>query len=143
MAISNDGGNTWITNYYAIPIDAPVHAVQIKSNSIFAGTYNRGVFRDTTLLSSLPDLNESENSLSVYPNPTDQKIKLICKQGFSSFNTLTILNIEGKSLLTIDQPGKNYSGNREVELDVSELPAGIYFVLLTGDTSISTKFVKE
>jgi hypothetical protein len=76
----------------------------------------------------------SDNNLVIYPNPVTDK--LIIENGELKINNVEIFDIAGKKLSTIDY--------QLPTINVSVLPAGIYFVKITTDKGVLTnKFIKE
>ena len=88
-----------------------------------------------TVINSTTGISEilSGNSLDVYPNPTTSKLIVNSTQT----QNITITNTLGQTVMD-----KKLSPNtkEEMELDISFLPHGIYF-LKAGD--VVKKFVKE
>jgi len=84
-------------------------------------------------------INESKKSrLSLYPNPASDNIIVETSSSTSTQSQLSISNINGQCLITrsITQPSTN--------LDISNLPGGVYFVRLTSEISVATgKFIKQ
>jgi uncharacterized delta-60 repeat protein len=92
----------------------------------------------------LSDLNVGINtapsipcSISLYPNPASNKITI--ETSFvEQNNSLTIVNIEGQQLIT------RQITESKTQIDISNLPSGIYFVKLANDKVVEVgKFVKE
>ena len=81
-------------------------------------SHQSDLYNETT--SSINNINESENSASVYPNPAANIIH-IKWEGKSNKADLLILNQFGKSVMNI----KNI--NQEHVLDISELKSGLYY----------------
>ena len=77
----------------------------------------------------------SELGVSIYPNPTNNKINVISKEYIEGFY---VYNIDGKQI----KGSGNLSGN-QVEIDVSMCSDGLYFikVLLANDQFINSKFI--
>ena len=73
------------------------------------------------------------SEVSISPNPV--KNDLIITMADMNINSVSIINVVGKEVMTIDfKNGKSF--------DVSTLPNGIYFLnIKKGETSISKKFV--
>ncbi len=72
-----------------------------------------------------------DNDISIYPNPTNEKLVLSAN---SSFKTITITSIDGKIVREI------LGSHNSLTLDISELSAGIYFAKITlSNGKISTK----
>ncbi len=75
------------------------------------------------------------SDVKLYPNPTNS---ILFIQNIENVKLLNIYSYTGKLIKTL-----NVKGN-VVAVDVSNLPAGIYFVnVLNGKTSKSLKFVKQ
>jgi hypothetical protein len=76
----------------------------------------------------------SSLNISVYPNPSLTTITIkTANQG-----ALSIINLQGQQVLTrqITEP--------KTQLDISNLPSGVYFVRLTGNNSVEVgRFVKQ
>lgn len=78
------------------------------------------------------DSKEDEPQITMYPNPGSEKIQLVCQE---TPEEIILLNSNGQQVLT-------YSDTREV--DVSQLPSGLYFVEVTvnGITGVQ-RFLKN
>ncbi|MBX7140761.1 MAG: T9SS type A sorting domain-containing protein [Chitinophagales bacterium] len=83
--------------------------------------------------------SESEKHLFVYPNPSSTHIHL---QLPSTPTTIAIFNLLGEKVKEekVSLPA-GQAGGGEITMDVSELPAGLYFVRT--EEAIVGKFVKE
>ena len=85
-----------------------------------------------------PTLSVEENSISmvtVYPNPASEKLMV---ESEVVVNQYDIYTITGAMILSKPVDAKSF------EINVSELPAGTYFVTLTSDGMLQTKrFVKK
>ena len=80
---------------------------------------------------------QKESKLSLYPNPSTNKITLEIS-GETMESNLSIVNIEGQQLIArlITEP--------ITQLDISTLPYGVYFVRLTGEKTVQVgKIVKN
>jgi hypothetical protein len=90
----------------------------------------------TALNEHLPVQNQK---LSVYPNPVGDMLNVNLTGMSETEGTLSILNFEGKTLIT------RQVGNKGVlSLDISHLPMGIYLCRYSNATEIITvKIVKQ
>ena len=84
---------------------------------------------DFTSIAKPPTTPES-NTISIYPNPTTGKLKI--DNGQLKIKNVELFDIYGKKIL-------NFQFSIFNSLDVSHLPAGIYFVQVTSDKGIVTK----
>lgn len=78
-----------------------------------------------------------DGGLLIYPNPASTNITIEAHE-ISTQSQLSILNVNGQQLISrkITEP--------KTQLDISNLPSGVYFVRLTGETSVVMgKFVKQ
>lgn len=80
----------------------------------------------------------SQNSISVFPNPTTNSINLSFQTALKSA-IIKVFSVSGE--LVKEENGLN--GN-DVSVDVSSFPKGLYFIETTnGDNVSHTKFIKE
>jgi hypothetical protein len=79
-------------------------------------------------------------SFSIYPNPATNQITLEFDMVNMKNVIIEIKNLLGHTLRSINaQQGKS-----KMEIDVAELPAGLYFIQLqNGDQLLSRKFIKQ
>jgi len=83
-------------------------------------------------------INESkELKFSLYPNPATDKIT-IEKSATPAKNQLSITNLNGQQLITCQVT------ELKTQIDISNLPSGVYFVRLTNDKTVEVgMFVKQ
>ena len=75
-------------------------------------------------------INELQNTrLSLYPNPTTDKITVVTS-GLSTTSQLSIIDLNGQEVLT------RQITNPKTQIDISNLPSGVYFVRLTNDKTV-------
>jgi len=83
-------------------------------------------------------INEiQESRLSLYPNPAIDKIT-IKTSSTSTSSHVTIMNLNGQKLITrqITKP--------KTQLDISNLPSGVYFVRITSERKMEAgKIIKQ
>ncbi len=106
---------------------------------IYAGTYGRGVWASPIVPSVLSTESFlSSKDVTLYPNPTNDKITLSFNKGTEAdFNVFDLL---GK--LVIYQP--NVSITQSHDIDVSKLNNGVYFVRINSDAgTITKKIIKK
>ena len=145
--LSRDSGITWSpidsgisdrTQYFTVP------SVALTEEYLFIST-DIGVWRrplsDFNVNSAVSLTSAVSPSLTVFPNPTTGPLTLTGESG-----TVTIENSLGESVLrqpTTPQPPPWKGGG--VSLDISALPAGMYFVHVTekDGSAMTQKIVKE
>lgn len=82
--------------------------------------------------SSVADF-KSELDVHIYPNPAHNQLTVVIDNSLSSPVSVSIIDQMGKVLLqsnVIPEPGRN-----EINLDVSSIPAGFYFVGIRSETA--------
>jgi hypothetical protein len=80
--------------------------------------------------------NESQNELTVYPNPANQSIAVL--SNFVGENTITIIDAVGNNVMQMN------TSATLLEINISNLPAGMYSVLLQNTNGQnSTHFIKN
>jgi len=85
---------------------------------------------------------ESISNVSLFPNPASNKINILSNSDKNAFLDIKILNYYG-TLVYESNKLQNISNNN-TSIDISTLPNGIYFVLITSDKETHTiKFIKE
>jgi hypothetical protein len=81
---------------------------------------------------SVPVIAAKGESIGLYPNPTTTSLTISSSE---KITTISIANLLGQTVYT-----DNYNSNR-VQVDVSALPTGVYFIKVNG-TEVR-KFLKE
>lgn len=90
---------------------------------------------------SIKDLLE-ENSIQIYPNPTNNVLNLQMTVKESSAVIFSLMNVEGKTVFA--QAVDLYPGVYTHSFDMEKLPAGLYFVnIIDGKETISRKVIKD
>ncbi|MCE3281071.1 MAG: hypothetical protein K0S44_3262 [Bacteroidetes bacterium] len=90
-------------------------------------------------------INEHDNSndyMNIYPNPASTQITIEFDLTETRNTSIEIKNMLGE---TIKKVNNGFSiGNNKLEIDVSELPKGLFFVqLVNGSTQVIQKFIAE
>ena len=104
---------------------------------------------DDTNSNMIPDYLEAAVALNVesldklsfklYPNPAKDMVTVTLSQNILNTTEVSLVDIQGK---TINIPRKEFNGT--VELDVSSLNAGLYFIQLrSGNNIIIEKLIVE
>ncbi len=69
------------------------------------------------------DVSKSENEFIVYPDPTRGMFTVSLADGIRSDDQVKVLDIHGRTIVV-----KQGEGKKEINMDISSWPAGIYFV---------------
>ncbi|HTA60921.1 MAG TPA: T9SS type A sorting domain-containing protein [Bacteroidia bacterium] len=126
---------TWspLTNLSNIQDSSATAAVNSTTQYTVTGTSVHGCTNSDTISVIVPNCtgasvaiaNTPQATLHIYPNPANNKI------------TIDTKNIDEVKLF--DVLGKQITSTKENEIDVSNLPNGIYFIQVKTNTTISTK----
>ncbi|MBI3502495.1 MAG: T9SS type A sorting domain-containing protein [Bacteroidetes bacterium] len=88
--------------------------------------------------------NELNNSISVFPNPSNGKMQVALAAGSGSLTTIDIYNVHGEKVTQSNIPSgaslpAGQAGN--LTIDISNQPKGIYFVKVQSESKIYTEKV--
>jgi hypothetical protein len=84
----------------------------------------------------------SNNTVSIYPNPTTDFITIHYNSTSQKGTTVSLFNLYGQLLKTILNE-KQLAGEQEIKIDMRSFPAGIYFVKVSdGEKEEMKKVVK-
>ena len=90
-----------------------------------------------TLCSSVYIPVAADSSINIFPNPTKNQLTVRNKQ--CAINSISIYNMIGEISFTIEN-----SNDLQFALDISEIPAGIYFIKLETEKGTTVqKFIKQ
>ena len=132
-----DGGDNWINQDLEITDDLnSVFFINAETGYVVGDS---GTILKTTN-SGLVGLNESRNFdqfLKLYPNPAKDKITIELSV-FTEDSHLSILNVNSQETMEI------LITDHKTQIDISKLPAGVYFVKLKNMNTIELrKLIKE
>lgn len=123
----NNGGRMYVAG------DTLVASNKIYSNSSYAS------YVDLPLISYLENIDQLSNrgdlNPEIYPNPASQAVKVFVNSSNECNLTMSILDIGGRMIKGF--PGIDISSNKELELNISELASGIYFVRFNDGSGVS------
>jgi hypothetical protein len=136
---SIDGGNNWflmtsgttnmLMSVYFTDSDT---GYSVGDNGTILKTNDGGGF-----FVGLNDLSPKSNQIKIYPDPASNQITIETSETAAN-SQLSIMNLNGEEVLThsIIKP--------KTQIDISNLPSGIYFVRMTNDRNVEVgKFVKQ
>ncbi len=102
----------------------------IRTNTTYVIISDTVIMGDPIEINSLNDFNSNNLEIKIFPNPTKGKFSILTEDVVS----IEILNLQGKLI---------YKG-KETEIDLSNEPAGIYFVkVTTGKQTTTRKLIKN
>ena len=89
-----------------------------------------------------PGKQIASNALS-YPNPFINQVTLGYQLAYEQEVAIEIRSLDGRLMLPVIQKGTMSKGYYTEELDLSELPSGIYFCRLKRDSPYNIRLVKK
>lgn len=82
------------------------------------------------------DLSSNVSTVKIYPNPATDKITIELSEAIKECN-LAIIDVEGQQLIIY------VVTRQQMQVDISSLPQGLYFIRLTSNKTVITgKFIK-
>ena len=113
-------------------------------NFMAVGTHGNGIYTTTVLTSTLgSEILESldEFDFRLFPNPATVKLNIFSDQ-LEETKQLELFNMQGQRVRSIEMFAP--SNQKNMEIDVQDLPSGIYFLRMnTTKNSITKSFVKR
>ena len=98
------------------------------------------ILTDPQAILSQNTINQSKQNVQIYPNPAHQHLNIVLDYPTTETVSFTCYNALGQALLQ----SQKAAGEQQYQLDISNLPAGIYFLQLeTANKQISAPFVKQ
>ena len=88
------------------------------------------------------ELNQDEQTLSVFPNPVTDHTLITVRTDKLSLVNITVYNVAGQPVSILAENANLPAGEYRYEIEASSMPAGVYnCVLTTGERKISRKIV--
>jgi photosystem II stability/assembly factor-like uncharacterized protein len=140
---TNDGGDTWEYLPQTININRffKINSNQMVASGRFMYLYEENVvsINEKDMLSAKERLHAI---LNISPNPAYARIQLSYRLDSHTAATLDIFSLDGSIARRIYQKDQ-VSGTYDLDIDISQLPPGMFMVLLrTNERHISKRFVK-
>lgn len=135
------------TQWRAETVSMNTYAGQSNVLVKFVATSNYGnnLFVDDINLSGASSVNELGNNLSIniYPNPAKDNTNISISLSEAQNVSIQLYNMLGEVVYTANQ-GQLSSGEHTVQLNVSDLNNGVYFVkVMAGSTTITKKITVQ
>ena len=124
-----------------VEVDSLITVVFVQdkdSKDIYQAAYAKE-YSTITSVDELIESNVSSNS-KIYPNPVKDLLSLRVNKSVTNNLNVYIFNSTGEKVKT----EKLLSGNELLEISTNELPAGIYYIQITGSSELIAvrKFIK-
>ena len=136
LFMSTDDGVSWEEVSDGLP-SLNITAVMVSGKNILVGTNGGGVYINSTLLTGVDEAVTNTDPVRIYPNPAHNSVTIEVDD-ISQDARLAIFSVSGRKVLA------RQIMNSKTTVDISSLPAEIYFLRYSNNFSIYTgKFVKE
>lgn len=138
------GDSLVLTVYIALPVD---QSIDFDQDTMFiecgGGDQEVLIMVDEDIISALEEPEESFNISGIYPNPFENTTNISLSIRQTQQIRIDVLDINGKLVSNIAD--KTFTpGDHHLRWDGSQLPAGIYHVIVRGDQLIGTaKVIKR
>ncbi len=129
---AGSGNGTILANYSANPDN------NVRIANILVSVSGLPTAVVTVTQSSLVSVNELKaDGISIYPNPTEGLFKVVSEHSWNLILEVTITDYTGRIVET-----KGYSGEKEVNLDLSGSPRGVYMIKIkTNNNYLNSKLI--
>ncbi|WP_300667121.1 YCF48-related protein [Fluviicola sp.] len=130
---TTDGGTNWT---FLTSLPKVQNAIAFSNSGVgYTCGFNGSIFKSTNINLGIDDL-ENNQTLSVYPNPSSEKITITLDSSIASKNlAIHVYSISGEEII--------FQSNTTT-IDVSDFPTGTYFLKVQNETSSWTKtIIKE
>jgi hypothetical protein len=144
--ISSNNGINWIQKNEGLPANTNVLTLLIVNNYVFAGTFNKSIWRrplsEMIGIKNISSEVPSEFSLSQnYPNPFNPTTKIKFDVVRVGDVKIVVYDAMGREVAVLVNESLN-PGTYEATFDASQLTSGVYFYKITaGDFSETKKMI--
>jgi len=127
----------WLANGKKIPV------LQIDANQIGGNLVISNVQFLDSLRSNVPHIGINENNLSIsnielYPNPSSSQLTISYTLLTTETVNISIVDVLGKEVVNVFNQ-KQLQGEYNMQIDISTIDAGLYFIQLNTKNSIQSK----
>ncbi len=136
------GATSWLWTFGdgdSSTVQNPVHAYTNVGTYTISLTINNGLCSSTQTVTitviAINDRQKTQLSMALLPNPSSTKTTLLLGQALEEVVQVQILDVTGKVCQQHSLP----QGQTSLDLNVSKLPAAVYFVQLKGSTFKATQ----
>ena len=134
-------GNSFLNTYLIVAGTSYTYYVKAKNANGNINNSNGTLSKTATSCGSarMANSTNSEAEIKLYPNPNNGKFVLSLNKQVENKASYVIYDVTGKSIQNKELNIKDM--NSEIEVDISNFPAGIYMVNITIDNQEFTKKV--
>jgi hypothetical protein len=126
-------GNSYITGFFTSPvINFDTITIQNTMNSGFSQDFFIAKLKD--IVTTIPEEYSNTHEVDIYPNPADNKITITTNGNLCGETIINILNFNGEQIMH-----DKFTSRNQLELDVSALVNGIYFLKIQTKMGVKVK----
>ncbi|MEA3478003.1 MAG: T9SS type A sorting domain-containing protein [Bacteroidota bacterium] len=140
--VTQDYGLHWQSLGTALP-NVPIVDLRLHNpgRKLIAATYGRSMY--TFDLNALVGISNQalllhEDEVTVYPNPCSNTTRLLVTRHASRVTSIDLYDISGRKIRRLSDEEK-LPGRYEIEIDVRDLPAGVYFIRIQSGGQVTTR----
>ncbi|MBP5614743.1 MAG: T9SS type A sorting domain-containing protein, partial [Bacteroidales bacterium] len=87
----------------------------------------------------IDELVSSDFTYKVYPNPSSENINIECVLKTNTMLSVELVNLFGQKIKTVWHKQERQAGVYNGQFSVSNLPAGIYFLVISSNNQTITE----
>ncbi|MGA2296281.1 MAG: T9SS type A sorting domain-containing protein [FCB group bacterium] len=91
------------------------------------------------LLDAVDDFTNSNNSLTIFPNPASNELKISYNLNANKYVTISIIDVLGNEVYSATEQG--LAGTNNSKIDLSVLPQGVYYLKLSAGADALTRII--
>ncbi len=115
---------------------------QIQANCNASGTVNSG-FSAAQTFTTAPRMEEGDvaslATFNIYPNPAKDHLTIVFSSDKEQAYTLRLIDVMGRIMM--NQNHTSVVGDNQIELNLSEIPKGLYLVLMQNEDGVMQRKV--
>jgi photosystem II stability/assembly factor-like uncharacterized protein len=139
--MSSTYGGSWSAKNNGLPIQWP-RSLLLADNTLLAGIYGHSVWRNTSLITSIDQYNNSTPDNYIlhqnYPNPFNPSTRISWQSPVGSHQTIKVFDVLGREVATLVDEFRN-AGYHEVDFNSAGLASGVYYYQLKAGSFMETK----
>lgn len=130
----------WVNAFPTSINSTPDFRLNASSTVATGAGFNTSIFTGGFL--SANEIEEKSIDLTVYPNPTNGMVNVAIASTENTNAVINVIDLTGKTVLSFNRTIN--AGSNKVEIDLSSLNNGIYFIATTANNSTTTsKVIKK
>ncbi len=125
----------WMAVGMKIPV-LEVDCQVIFNQEIITNIQYQDTLRDSLFQVSVADMNPNTPNVSIYPNPAGEIVNVHYQQNGTGPIEFVVMDLNGKVVKAEKEKNANSAGIKQI--DVTDLPAGIYLISVVAESGTTT-----